>query len=82
MCMYMNLFVHVVSLCLVQCLKICQKVMNKNKKGYEQDGHRREQEAPEEKETRFLNALRICLPHFPLPKVSHFDYYCGHVQRR
>ena len=32
----------------------------------EQDRLRRERETPEEKDARFVNPLRMCLPHFPL----------------
>ena len=38
----------------------------------ERDRLRREQETPEEneKDTRFVNQSRTCLPHFPLQKQS------------
>ena len=36
----------------------------------ERDRLRREQETPEEKDARFVNPLRTCLPHFPLTKAK------------
>ena len=36
----------------------------------EQDRLRREQETPEEKDIRFVNPSRTCLPHFSLTKAS------------
>ena len=36
----------------------------------ERDRLRREHETPEEKDARFVNPLRTCLPHFPLQKQS------------
>ena len=36
----------------------------------ERDRLRRERETPEEKDTRFVNPSRTCLPHFSLTKAK------------
>ena len=51
----------------------------------ERDRLRRERETPEEKDARFVNPSRTCLPHFSLTKAKwtlHSDYYCRLVRRR
>ena len=40
------------------------------RRGREQERLRRERETPEEKDARFVNPSRMCLPHFPLQKQT------------
>ena len=52
-----------------------EAIQDRLRRRKERDRLRREQETPEEKDARFVNPLRTCLPHFSTVQATSTMYF-------